>query len=87
MGHPFEQHRQADVPATRTRFWAAIASGPGIDSWFIGRSAVQPGADSTVRTVFGEYAPELGVTAWIRRAGSPTAAARPPTDGSSRMSS
>ena len=30
----------------------------------MGRSAVQPGADGTVRTVFGEYAPELGVTAW-----------------------
>ena len=64
MGHPFEQRRQADVPATPDEVWAAIASGPGIDSWFMGRSAVQPGADGTVRTVFGEYAPELGVTAW-----------------------
>jgi uncharacterized protein YndB with AHSA1/START domain len=64
MGHPFEQHRQADVPATPDEVWAAIASGPGIDSWFMGRSAVQPGIDGTVRTVFGEYAPELGVTAW-----------------------
>ena len=64
MGHPFEQHRQADVPATPDEVWAAIASGPGIDSWFMGRSAVRPGIDGTVRTVFGEYAPELGVTAW-----------------------
>ena len=64
MGHPFEQRRQADVPATPDEVWAAIASGPGIDSWFMGRSAVRPGADGTVRTVFGEYAPELGVTAW-----------------------
>ena len=30
----------------------------------MGRSDVQPGADGTVRTVFGEYAPELDVTAW-----------------------
>ncbi len=64
MGHPFEQRRQADVPATPEEVWAAIASGPGIDSWFMGRSEVQPGANGTVRTVFGEYAPELGVTAW-----------------------
>ena len=64
MGHPFEQRSQAEVPASPDEVWAAIASGPGIDSWFMGRSEVQPGASGTVRTVFGEYAPELDVTAW-----------------------
>jgi uncharacterized protein YndB with AHSA1/START domain len=64
MGHPFEQRRQAEVPAPPDEVWAAIASGPGIDSWFMGRSEVQPGANGTVRTVFGEYTPELDVTAW-----------------------
>jgi hypothetical protein len=64
MGRPFEQHREAEVPATPEEAWAAIASGPGIDSWFMGRSEVQPGVDGTVRTSFGDYAPELDVTAW-----------------------
>ncbi len=64
MGHPFEQCREAEVPATPDEIWAAIASGPGINSWFMGRSEVQPGAEGAVRTVFGEYAPELDVTAW-----------------------
>jgi uncharacterized protein YndB with AHSA1/START domain len=64
MGHPFEQHREAEVPADPDEIWAAIATGPGIDSWFMGRSDVQPGAGGSVRTVFGEYAPELAVTAW-----------------------
>ena len=64
MGHPFEQRSQAEVPATPDEVWAAVASGPGIDSWFMGRSEVRPGADGTVRTVFGEYAPQLDVTAW-----------------------
>jgi uncharacterized protein YndB with AHSA1/START domain len=64
MGHPFEQRREAEVPATPDEVWAAIASGPGIDSWFMGRSDVQPGLGGTVRTVFGEYAPELDVAAW-----------------------
>ena len=70
MGHPFENRQQAEVPATPDEVWAAIATGPGIDSWFMGRSDVQPGtggADGTggtVRTDFGEYAPELDVTAW-----------------------
>ena len=64
MGHPFEQHREAEVPAGPDEIWAAITTGPGIDSWFMGRSDVQPGAGGSVRTVFGEYAPELAVTAW-----------------------
>ena len=64
MGHPFERRGQAEVPATPDEVWAAVASGPGIDSWFMGHSEVEPGANGTVRTVFGEYAPELDVTAW-----------------------
>jgi uncharacterized protein YndB with AHSA1/START domain len=64
MGQPFEQHNEAEVPAGPEEVWAAIATGPGIDSWFIGRNSVHPGADGTVRTVFGGYAPELDVTAW-----------------------
>jgi uncharacterized protein YndB with AHSA1/START domain len=64
MGHPFEQRNEAEVPASPDEVWAAIATGPGIDSWFMGRNDVQPGAGGTVRTVFGEYAPELEVTAW-----------------------
>jgi uncharacterized protein YndB with AHSA1/START domain len=64
MGRPFENRSEAEVPASPDEVWAAIASGPGINSWFVGRSEVQPGPDGTVRTVFGEYAPELGVTAW-----------------------
>jgi uncharacterized protein YndB with AHSA1/START domain len=64
MGHQFEQHQDAGVPASPDDVWAAIATGPGIDSWFMGRNEVQPGAGGTVRTVFGEYAPELAITAW-----------------------
>jgi len=64
MGHPFEQHKHAEVPASPDEVWAAIATGPGIDSWFMGRNQVQPGEGGTVRTVFGDYAPELEVTGW-----------------------
>ena len=64
MGHPFDQRKEAEVPATPEEVWAAIASGPGINSWFMGRSEVQPGAAGTVRTIFGDYTPELDVTAW-----------------------
>lgn len=64
MGERFEQRRDAEVPASPEEVWAAIATGPGIDSWFMGHSEVEPGAGGTVRTVFGGYAPELEITAW-----------------------
>jgi uncharacterized protein YndB with AHSA1/START domain len=64
MGHEFAQHHAAEVPATPDEVWAAIATGPGIDSWFMGRNEVTAGAGGTVRTVFGEYAPELEITGW-----------------------
>jgi uncharacterized protein YndB with AHSA1/START domain len=59
MGHQFAQHHEAEIPASPEEVWAAIATGPGIDSWFMGRNEVTAGA---VRTVFGEYAPELEIT-------------------------
>jgi uncharacterized protein YndB with AHSA1/START domain len=64
MGQPFEQRRDAEVPASPEEVWAAIATGPGIDSWFMGRSDVRPGAGGTVHTKFGGYAPDLDVTVW-----------------------
>jgi uncharacterized protein YndB with AHSA1/START domain len=64
MGQPFTQDYTADVPASPDQVWAAIATGPGIDSWFMGRNEVRPGAGGTVRTVLGEYAPELEITGW-----------------------
>jgi uncharacterized protein YndB with AHSA1/START domain len=64
MGHQFEERQEAEVPASPEDAWAAIATGPGIDSWFMGRSEVQEGPGGAVRTVFGEYAPELPITGW-----------------------
>ena len=64
MGRQFTQHDTAEVPASPEEVWAAIATGPGIDSWFMGRNEVKPGADGSVRTVFGDYAPESPVTEW-----------------------
>jgi uncharacterized protein YndB with AHSA1/START domain len=64
MGKSFEEGNDAEVAASPEQVWAAIATGPGIDSWFMGRNEVRPGPDGTVRTVFGGYTPELAVTAW-----------------------
>jgi len=51
MGKSFETHHNADLPTTPEQIWDAIATGPGISSWFIGRTEIH---DTTVRTHFGD---------------------------------
>ncbi|NEE04430.1 SRPBCC family protein [Phytoactinopolyspora halotolerans] len=64
MGHQFEGHQEARVDATAEEVWEAIATGPGIDSWFMGRNEVEGGQGGAVRTAFGGYAPEHRITEW-----------------------
>jgi uncharacterized protein YndB with AHSA1/START domain len=62
MGHEFEGVDEVTVPATPEQVWDAIATGPGIDSWFMGRNEVEDG--TAVRMAFGAYTPEHAITAW-----------------------
>ncbi|MCU1685897.1 MAG: hypothetical protein JWQ81_6636 [Amycolatopsis sp.] len=64
MGHEFRTPAEAEVDTTPEQVWAAIATGPGIDSWFMGRNEVDPGIGGAVRTAFGDYNPESAVTEW-----------------------
>jgi uncharacterized protein YndB with AHSA1/START domain len=64
MGHDFELHHEAEVTANPEEVWQAIASGPGMDSWFMGRTEVEPGPSGTVRTTMGDLTLESTVTAW-----------------------
>ncbi|WP_425953490.1 SRPBCC family protein [Xylanimonas sp. McL0601] len=42
MPHPFEISFDVTLPATPDQVWDAIATGPGLDSWFMGRNDVEP---------------------------------------------
>lgn len=64
MGREFEERSEFELDATPEQVWEAIATGPGIDSWFMGRNEVEPGEGGKVRTAFGGYVPESTVTAW-----------------------
>jgi uncharacterized protein YndB with AHSA1/START domain len=64
MGHEFEDETRAELDVTPDQIWAAIATGPGIDSWFMGRNQVVPGQDGSVTTDFGAYAPVHRITGW-----------------------
>jgi uncharacterized protein YndB with AHSA1/START domain len=64
MGHEFEADKRAELDATPEQVWEAIATGPGIDSWFMGRNQVEPGEGGKVTTNFAGYSPTASVTAW-----------------------
>ncbi len=64
MGYEFELTDVAEVGATPEQVWAAIATGPGIDSWFMGRNEVEGGTGGTVRGAFGGYEPEYRIREW-----------------------
>ncbi|SFW82749.1 SRPBCC family protein [Amycolatopsis australiensis] len=64
MGREFELTESAEVDATPEEIWAAIATRPGIDSWFMGRNEVEGGTGGVIRGAFGGYRPEFRIREW-----------------------
>jgi uncharacterized protein YndB with AHSA1/START domain len=64
MGREWEQHDDVEVDATPQQVWDAIATGPGYDSWYMGRTEVEPGEGGAVRTDLGGYVMKSTITAW-----------------------
>jgi uncharacterized protein YndB with AHSA1/START domain len=65
MGHEFETDNEITVEATPEQVWEAIATGPGIDSWFMGRNEVEPREGGQLRMVVSDYfTAESTITAW-----------------------
>jgi uncharacterized protein YndB with AHSA1/START domain len=61
MGKEFETRLDATVDATPEQIWDAIATGPGISSWYVGRTDI---TGDTVRTAFGDgWIPDTHITA------------------------
>jgi uncharacterized protein YndB with AHSA1/START domain len=64
MAHPFEVSKEIETEATPEEVWEAIATGPGIDSWFMGRNEVEPGEGGKVRMTLPAWTLEATVTVW-----------------------
>lgn len=64
MGREFEFGNEIEVAATPEQVWNAIATGPGIDSWFMGRTEVGAGEAGAVRTEFASLTLSSTVTGW-----------------------
>ncbi|NUR57994.1 MAG: SRPBCC domain-containing protein [Catenulispora sp.] len=64
MTHPFEIELEVTLPADPERVWEAIATGPGIDSWFMGRNDVEPRVGGTAAMDTGGFREQAVVTAY-----------------------
>lgn len=64
MPHEFEISKEIIIHASPEQVWEAISTGPGIDSWFMGRSQVEPGEGGRTSLTMGGYTQEVTVTAW-----------------------
>ncbi|MFJ4681614.1 SRPBCC domain-containing protein [Kitasatospora sp. NPDC088783] len=64
MPHPFELEFELALPADPEQVWAAIATGPGIDAWFMGRSEVDPRVGGTAAMETGGHRETSTVTAY-----------------------
>lgn len=64
MSHEFEVTGQIEVEATPEQIWEAIATGPGIDSWLMGRNEVQPGLGGRNKMDAGGFVNESTITVW-----------------------
>ena len=64
MGHPFQLEYEDVVDATPDRVWEAIATGPGLDSWFLGHNQVDPREGGTATLDMGGFVETSTITTW-----------------------
>ena len=62
--HEFELVHDIDLAATPEQVWAAIATGPGIDSWFMGRNEVEPRLGGTATMTMPGFTSGSTITAY-----------------------
>ena len=63
MTHPFEVRDEITVDATPDEVWEAIASGPGVDSWLMGRTEIDSASKTSTFNMFGEVS-SSSITVW-----------------------
>ncbi|MEC3953966.1 SRPBCC domain-containing protein [Nocardia sp. CDC153] len=64
MTNPFEIELEISLDATPEQVWEAIATGPGIDSWFMGRNEVQAHEGGIAAMDTGGRREEATITAY-----------------------
>ena len=52
MAHPFKVTDEFEVTATPEEVWDAIATGAGVDAWFMGVNEIEPREGGATRMQF-----------------------------------
>jgi uncharacterized protein YndB with AHSA1/START domain len=60
----FEITDDIEAPATPEQAWEAVATGSGLDSWFMGDNEIEPRAGGSAKWSNGPYTLHATVTAW-----------------------
>jgi uncharacterized protein YndB with AHSA1/START domain len=63
MSHRFEESAELNFDLSPETVWEAIATGPGLSSWFMGATEVDP-EERVVRTSMGSYRQESTIDAY-----------------------
>lgn len=64
MPHEFELTFDTDIEATPEQVWEAITNGPGVDSWFMGSTEIEPREGGATRFTMGGYSAQGKVISW-----------------------
>jgi uncharacterized protein YndB with AHSA1/START domain len=64
MGKAFEIVNEIEVGATPEQAWQAIATGEGMDGWFMGTNEIEPREGGKIRTVTPTWKDEATITTW-----------------------
>jgi uncharacterized protein YndB with AHSA1/START domain len=64
MTHPFELSQEIEFGATPEQVWDAIATGPGVDSWFMGRTELGTSAGGPADLTMMGHTQQATITAY-----------------------
>jgi uncharacterized protein YndB with AHSA1/START domain len=64
MTHPFELSHEIELGATPEQVWDAIATGPGVDSWFMGRTELGTSAGGPANLTMMGHTQQARITAY-----------------------
>jgi uncharacterized protein YndB with AHSA1/START domain len=64
MAKPFKVELEMELEGTPEQVWEAIATGPGLDGWWMGTNEIEPRQGGTARTAFPNFTMESRITAW-----------------------
>lgn len=64
MSGEFELHKKVELDAEPEQVWEAIATGPGISSWFMGPHEIEPRVGGRMALTIGDFCAQATITTW-----------------------